>query len=54
MYKRQLFLFLYNVATGIFNSLGHSRTPLYFLIGSSLGNIVLELKMCIRDSFQIE
>ena len=38
-----LFLFLYNVATGIFNSMGDSRTPLYFLIGSSLGNIVLDL-----------
>ncbi len=38
-----LFLFLYNIATGIFNSLGDSKTPLYFLIGSSLGNIVLDL-----------
>lgn len=38
-----LFLFLYNVSTGIFTSLGDSRTPLYFLIGSSLGNIVLDL-----------
>ena len=37
-----VFLFLYNVATGIFNSLGDSRTPLYFLIGSSLSNIVLD------------
>lgn len=37
-----LFLFLYNVSTGIFTSLGDSRTPLYFLIGSSLGNIVLD------------
>lgn len=37
-----LFLFLYNVATGIFTSLGDSRTPLYFLIGSSLGNVVLD------------
>ncbi|MDO5349325.1 MAG: MATE family efflux transporter [Lachnospiraceae bacterium] len=37
-----LFLFLYNIATGIFTSLGDSRTPLYFLIGSSLGNIVLD------------
>ncbi len=36
------FLFLYNVATGIFTALGDSRTPLYFLIGSSLGNIVLD------------
>lgn len=38
-----LFLFLYNVVTGIFTSLGDSKTPLYFLIGSSLGNIVLDL-----------
>lgn len=37
-----LFLFLYNVSTGIFTSLGDSKTPLYFLIGSSLGNIVLD------------
>ena len=37
-----LALFLYNVCTGIFTSLGDSRTPLYFLIGSSLGNIVLD------------
>ncbi len=38
-----LFLFLYNICTGIFQSLGDSRTPLYFLIGSSIGNIVLDL-----------
>lgn len=37
-----IFLFLYNVATGIYNSLGDSKTPLYFLIGSSIGNIVLD------------
>ena len=36
------FLFLYNVATGIFTALDDSRTPLYFLIGSSLGNIALD------------
>jgi len=36
------FLFLYNVCTGIFQSLGDSKTPLYFLIGSSLGNILLD------------
>lgn len=35
-------LFLYNVCTGIFTSLGDSKTPLYFLIGSSLGNILLD------------
>ncbi len=36
------FVFLYNVATGIFTALGDSKTPLYFLIGSSLGNIALD------------
>lgn len=38
-----LFLFLYNICTGIFTALGDSRTPLYFLIASSLGNIVMDL-----------
>ena len=38
-----LFLFLYNICTGIFTSLGDSRTPLYFLIGSSVANIVLDI-----------
>lgn len=33
------FLFLYNICTGIFQSLGDSKTPLYFLIGSSVGNV---------------
>lgn len=37
------FLFLYNICTGIFTALGDSRTPLYFLIASSLGNILLDL-----------
>lgn len=36
------FLFLYNVTTGIFSAMGDSKTPLYFLIGSSVGNIVLD------------
>ena len=36
------FLFLYNVCTGIFTALGDSKTPLYFLIGSSIGNILLD------------
>lgn len=37
-----VFLFLYNVCTGIFTALGDSKTPLYFLIGSSVGNVVLD------------
>ena len=38
-----LFSFLYNISNGVFTSLGDSRTPLYFLIGSSVGNIILDL-----------
>ena len=38
-----LFLFIYNICTGIFTALGDGNTPLYFLIGSSLGNIGLDL-----------
>ncbi len=37
-----LFLYLYNICTGVFNALGNSRTPLYFLIASSIGNIILD------------
>lgn len=44
------FLFLYNICTGIFNALGDSRTPLYLLIASSIGNIILDLWFVI--SFQ--
>ena len=38
-----LFLFIYNICTGIFTALGDSKTPLYFLIASSVGNIGLDL-----------
>ena len=38
-----VFLFIYNICTGIFSALGDSNTPLYFLIGSSLGNVGLDL-----------
>lgn len=38
-----VFLFLYNVCTGVFTALGDSKTPLVFLIGSSVGNVVLDL-----------
>ena len=36
------FLMFYNVCTGVFTAWGDSKTPLYFLIGSSMGNIVLD------------
>lgn len=42
-----LFLFLYNICTGIFTALGDSKTPLYFLIASSVGNIILDLVFVI-------
>lgn len=38
-----IFLFIYNICTGIFTSLGDSKTPLYFLIASSIGNILLDI-----------
>lgn len=38
-----LFLFVYNVCNGIFTALGDSRTPLYFLIGSSAANVALDV-----------
>lgn len=41
------FLFLYNACNGIFTALGDSKTPFIFLIGSSLGNIVLDLLLVI-------
>lgn len=37
------FLFLYNAFSAVFNALGDSRKPLYFLIFSSLLNIGLDL-----------
>lgn len=36
------FLFLYNIANGVFASLGNSKTPLYFLIFSSVTNVILD------------
>ena len=37
-----VFLFIYNIANAIFNGLGDSKTSLYFLIFSSLFNVVLD------------
>ena len=39
------FLFMFNVLSSMFNALGKSRIPLYFLIFSSLFNIVLDIIM---------
>ncbi len=37
-----IFLFIYNVSNGIFTALGDSKTPLYFLIFSSVFNVILD------------
>lgn len=39
------FLFMYNILSSIFNALGKSRIPLYFLIFSSVLNVALDLFM---------
>lgn len=42
------FLFMYNILSSMFNALGKSKIPLYFLIFSSLFNIGLDLVMVRR------
>ena len=42
------FLFLYNVISSMFNAMGKSRIPLYFLILSSLLNVGLDLFFVTR------
>lgn len=39
------FLFMYNVLSAMFNSIGRSKIPLYLLIFSSVLNIILDLYM---------
>lgn len=39
------FLFMYNILSSMFNALGKSKIPLYFLIFSSVFNIVLDIIM---------
>lgn len=41
------FVFLYNICTGIFSALGDSKTPLYFLIGSSVANVGLDIALIV-------
>ena len=38
-----IFLSLYNISNGVFTALGDSKTPLWFLIFSSVGNVILDL-----------
>lgn len=42
------FLFMYNILSSVFNSLGRSRIPLYLLLFSSVLNVILDLgAVCI-------
>lgn len=44
------FLFMYNIVSSLFNALGESRIPLYFLIFSSVLNVALDLYLvAVRD-----
>lgn len=38
-----LFLFFYNIATGIFSAMGDSKTPFYFLAVSSTANVLVDI-----------
>lgn len=42
------FLFMYNVLSAMFNALGKSKIPLYFLIFSSVFNVVLDIILVIQ------
>jgi len=48
------FLFMYNVLSSLFNSLGKSRIPLMFLIFSSLLNVGLDIFFVVRLGMGIE
>lgn len=47
------FLFMYNVLSSMFNALGKSRIPLYFLIFSSLFNIALDYILVTQFSMGV-
>ena len=38
-----MFMFLYNISTGVFSALGDSKTPFIFLAFSSVANIIMDL-----------
>ena len=47
------FLFIYNVVTSLFQSLGNSRIPLYLLIISTILNLVLDI-IFVKSGFGIK
>ena len=44
------FLFMYNVLSAMFNALGKSRIPLYFLIFSSIFNVLVNIMPIYRSN----
>lgn len=46
-------LFLYNAVNAILNGLGDSKTPLYFLIFSSILNVILDLLFVVVFKYRI-
>lgn len=48
------FIFLYNMVAAIIRSLGDSRTPLYFLVLSSVLNIILDLVFIIVFKWHVQ
>lgn len=48
-----IFLMLYNAGAGILRAVGNSKSPVYFLIASSLVNVVLDLLFVVSFGFGI-
>ena len=48
IFKGLIFMFLYNLYTSVLRGVGDSKTPLYFLIISSILNIVLDLVYVVQ------
>ena len=44
-----VFLFLYNVVTCIFQALGNSKTPLFFLVFSTTLNVILDITFALNN-----
>lgn len=49
-----VFLFIYNIVNSSFNGLGNSKTPLTFLIVSSIMNIILDLIFVVNFNMGIK
>lgn len=47
------FQFLYNIVNGVLTGLGNSRTPLYYLVSSSVCNIVLDYLFVVSFSWGV-